>query len=129
MTIDEEIKHQEEISDRYARMSEYEGNNGNDGIAKDCAQCAADHRQLAEWLKELKELRNSVGAVKLSNMKEALALIRTLKAELNGWKEDPFGIIAEVCGAATDCKRCQWYEKCPCYPEEWYPEKWRTENV
>jgi hypothetical protein len=37
-------------------MSEYEGNNGNDGIAKDCAQCAADHRQLAKWLKELKEL-------------------------------------------------------------------------
>jgi hypothetical protein len=57
MTIDEEIKHQEEISDRYARMSEYEENNGNDGIAKDCAQCAADHRQLAEWLKELKEAK------------------------------------------------------------------------
>lgn len=54
MTIDEEIKHQEEISDRYARMSEYEG---NEGIAKDCAQCAADHRQLAEWLTELKHLR------------------------------------------------------------------------
>jgi hypothetical protein len=62
MTIDEEIKHQEEISDRYARMSEYEENNGNDGIAKDCAQCAADHRQLAEWLTELKELRGLVAA-------------------------------------------------------------------
>ena len=81
--------------------------------AVSCEQCAADHRQLAEWLRELKELRNSVGGVKLSNMKEALALIRTLKAELNGWKEDPFGIIAEVCGAVTDCRRCQWHEKCP----------------
>jgi bacterioferritin-associated ferredoxin len=129
MTIDEEIKHQEEISDRYARMSEYEENNGNDGIAKDCAECAADHRQLAEWLTELKELKNSIGAVKLSNMKEALALIRTLKAELNGWKEDPFGIIAEVCGAVTDCSRCQWYEKCP-FPKNYgnYPEEWRKDE-
>ena len=82
-------------------------------------------RQLAEWLTDYKELKNSIGAVKLSNMKEALALIRTLKAELNGWKEDPFGIIAEVCKAVTDCRRCQWYEKCPflisydCYPEDW----------
>ena len=57
MTIDEEIKHQEEISNRYARMSEYERNEGNEGIAKDCAQCAADHAQLAEWLTELKEFK------------------------------------------------------------------------
>ena len=64
MTIDEEIKHQEEISDRYARMSEYEGNEGNEGIAKDCAQCAADHAQLAEWLTELKEARKLLTATK-----------------------------------------------------------------
>jgi len=92
-----------------------------------CLQCAADHRQLAEWLTDYKELKNSIGAVKLSNMKEALALIRTLKAELNGWKEDPFGIIAEVCGAVTDCRRCQWYEKCPKNYGS-YPSEWRAEN-
>ena len=62
MTLDEEIKHQEEISDRYTRMSEYEGNGGNEGIAKDCAQCAADHRQLAEWLTELKEAKRLLKA-------------------------------------------------------------------
>lgn len=85
-----------------------------------------DHSQLTEWLKELKELRESIGAFKLSNMKEALALMRTLKAELNGWEEDPFCIIAEVCGAVTDCRRCQWYEKCP-FPKNYgsYPEDWR----
>ena len=84
--------------------------------------------ELTEWFKELKELRESIGAVKLSNMKEALALIRTLKAELNGWIEDPFSIIAEVCRSRTDCIRCQWNEKCPfskknamyeSYPDEW----------
>ena len=68
MTIDEEIKHQEEISDRYARMSEYEG---NEGIAKDCAQCAADHRQLAEWLTDYKELKT-----KYSDVQEKIREIR-----------------------------------------------------
>lgn len=128
MTIDEAIRHCEEVAwenDRKAMCVEEAYQTTEQ---QNCEQCAADHRQLAEWLTDYKELKKSIGAVKLSNMKEALALIRTLKAELNGWKEDPFGIIAEVCGAATDCKCCQWYEKCPCYPEEWYPEKWRTEN-
>ena len=100
-----------------------------DREAKECRECAAEHRQLAEWLTDYKELKNSIGAVKLSNMKEALALIRTLKAELNGWKEDPFGIIAEVCRLVADCRRCQWYEKCP-FPKNYgsYPEEWRTKN-
>jgi hypothetical protein len=70
MTIDEEIKHQEEISDRYARMTEYEENEGNEGIAKDCAQCAADHRQLAEWLTELQELKLQIAAPRLGSIEE-----------------------------------------------------------
>ena len=28
-----------------------------DGLAENCSACAAEHRQLAEWLKELKERR------------------------------------------------------------------------
>ena len=68
MTIDEAIRHCEEVVERYETK---EG----------CQECAADHRQLAEWLTELKELKNSIGAVKLSNMKEALKLIREYKAE------------------------------------------------
>ena len=39
MTLDEAIKHSQFVADT------------------NCDQCAEDHRQLAEWLKELKELR------------------------------------------------------------------------
>ena len=39
MTIDEAIKHCEEVAD------------------SKCDECGAEHRQLAEWLKELKERR------------------------------------------------------------------------
>lgn len=95
-----------------------------------CKEGIALNKQHIEWLTELKELRNSIGAVKLSNMKEALALIRTLKAQLNGWEEDPFGIIAEVCRPMTECIRYQWCNKCPFSREnnsiyEGYPDEWR----
>ena len=129
MTIDEAIAHAMEVAERQEYLSTqnhgYCEEKWNVKAREKCAKCAAEHRQLAEWLADYKKLKNSIGAIKLSNMKEALALIRTLKAELNGWKEDPFAIIAEVCGSATDCTRCQWYEKCPfrqnygSYPGDW----------
>lgn len=47
MTINEAIKHCEEEAEKYM---EY-------GIETECYQCGKEHEQLAEWLKELKELR------------------------------------------------------------------------
>lgn len=68
MTIDEAIIYHIQKADSYHKAMPNYGE-------------AADHRQLAEWLTDYKELKNSIGAVKLSNMKEALALIREYKAE------------------------------------------------
>lgn len=51
------------------------------GFARDKEASAERYEQLAEWLTELKELKNSIGAIKLSNMNEALELIREYKAE------------------------------------------------
>jgi len=44
MTLDEAIKHCEEVADGMTEQGK-------------CTECAAEHRQLAEWLKELKQLR------------------------------------------------------------------------
>ena len=60
MTIDEAIKHCEEV----AKENEYASKKGiwflpeNEvkDIKEQCAECAADHRQLADWLRELQEL-------------------------------------------------------------------------
>lgn len=41
MTLDEAIKHAEKVAEQN----------------KGCQKCAEEHRQLAEWLRELKELR------------------------------------------------------------------------
>lgn len=85
MTIEEAIKHCLEVAeqqeadsfiDRWSDDDEW-----SESLKENCRQCAADHRQLAEWLTELKELKNSIGVVRLNNMTEALKLIRAYKAE------------------------------------------------
>ena len=83
MTIDEAIRHCLEVAEQNETQAEKWQEEGGEewGKTTACRECAAEHRQLAEWLTELKELKNSIGAVKLSNMKEALKLIREYKVE------------------------------------------------
>ena len=50
MTLDEAIEHAEEVAD------------------SKCDSCGAEHRQLADWLKELKDLRERL--IKQTNKKE-----------------------------------------------------------
>jgi len=56
MTIDEAIKHCEEV----AEENEKNAKSINNIYKKSCLECASEHRQLAEWLKELKALRRNV---------------------------------------------------------------------
>ena len=54
MTLDEEIKHVEEVAEENQAIvdaCDYYGDN----MAK-CEKCAKEHRQLAEWLKDYKRL-------------------------------------------------------------------------
>lgn len=66
MTIDEAIKHCEEVAERYERMED----SHDDKLKEECLQCAADHRQLAEWLMELQELSLQIEAPKLGSIEE-----------------------------------------------------------
>ena len=59
MTLDEAIKHAEEVADvcefeasKYDMTDAYESH-----VACQNGKCAEEHRQLAGWLKELKQLR------------------------------------------------------------------------
>lgn len=56
MTLDEAIKHCEEVAENQEWLSEsYDDESMG---AKLCKECASEHRQLAEWLKDLKEYRD-----------------------------------------------------------------------
>ena len=86
MTLDEAIKHCEEVAEKQENNAK--GCNSFDEWTETeyydkekCLQCAADHRQLAEWLTDYKELRNSLGAVKLKDMKDAVKLLQELSNE------------------------------------------------
>ena len=68
MTIDEAIRHAEEVAEEQEKSCEVFGSLKNhhpnsyerltaENYEKKCADCAADHRQLAEWLRELKEAK------------------------------------------------------------------------
>lgn len=103
MTIDEAISHALEVAgEQQERADSAELIDILDGLdVEACKECAADHRQLAEWLTELKELKNSIGAVKLNNMKEALELIRAYKAEnaaLREFNDKIYDVLSEQFG-------------------------------
>jgi biotin-(acetyl-CoA carboxylase) ligase len=66
MTLDEAIKHSEEVAEEKEKQAwesqlqeEYEK-------IKPCKKCAEEHRQLAEWLKELKQLREQTKWIPVS---------------------------------------------------------------
>lgn len=62
LTLDEAIKHCLEVAEQNETKALSIEGTIIDRVAKDCRRCAADHRQLAEWLTELKELRGLVAA-------------------------------------------------------------------
>lgn len=56
MSIDEAIAHALEVAELNEKRLDKEGN----PYYEKCERCAAEHRQLAEWLKELKQLREQM---------------------------------------------------------------------
>ena len=55
MTLDEAIKHCLEVAEKNDAATTWQGT--IDSIKQRCAECAAEHRQLAEWLEELRARR------------------------------------------------------------------------
>lgn len=58
MTLDEAIKHCEEVAEENEGMCRVEEAMGLGLQNAEMMKCASEHRQLAEWLKELKYRRN-----------------------------------------------------------------------
>ena len=107
MTIDEAISHALEVAEQnetsaitYKNCKEIKTNMYEKLTAEkaenDCRECAADHRQLAEWLTELKEAK------------------RLLKLAVEDFKEINSDILT--------CKYCKWYsaetDECTFYPDD-----------
>lgn len=61
MTLEEAIKHCEEVAEELDMKAGFETDNERYAMSeserKQCKECANEHRQLAEWLRELKKYR------------------------------------------------------------------------
>ena len=62
MTLDEAIAHCEEVM--MDNIEKTKDRNASDPVAHNCFECADNHRQLAEWLKELKRHREAWKKIK-----------------------------------------------------------------
>lgn len=59
MTLDEAIKHCEEVAESKRKQVENDDWEKGSLTERDCLECAEEHRQLAEWLKELKAYKET----------------------------------------------------------------------
>lgn len=57
MTIEEAIKHCEEVAEENIKQAKHCSIFGDKQVGLECVECAEEHRQLAAWLRELKESR------------------------------------------------------------------------
>lgn len=82
MTLEEAIKHCENVAEENEtdfRLCPNQECNGSEdcsclkhGSGKGCLKCATEHRQLAKWLKELKELREQNSPVSVSGTSDLI---------------------------------------------------------
>ena len=73
MTLDEAIKHCEEVAESKEKQVKEGVWERNSNTEKRCYECAKEHRQLAKWLKELKKLRKEQREVYENGYKEGHA--------------------------------------------------------
>lgn len=107
MTIDEAIKHCEKVAEKNEKKAEYRPRmDYYDEIESrtDCLECAADHRQLAKWLTELKEAKRL--------LKEAVPIINNMFPEVGScWGCANHDETNDRCkaGAFEECAEvCKW---------------------
>lgn len=61
MNIDEAIKHCEEVAEtEEQKLKDWKGDYSHLQKIDSCKECASEHRQLADWLKELKAYREAM---------------------------------------------------------------------
>ena len=90
LTLDEAIKHCLEVAERQEKLKE--SKYISDIEVQYCDKCAADHRQLAEWLTELKEAKRLLKAA-------VEDIARTDSCFLCKYYDSP----AESCQTTDDC--------------------------
>ena len=88
MTLDEAIKHAEEVADEKKKeaCNLYDAKNYEE--SRECIWCADEYRQLAEWLKELKVYRSVLSTEDCISRESARDLMYHKQEPLNEYDLD-----------------------------------------
>ena len=115
MTLDEAIKHAEEVADEKKKeaCNLYDVKNYEE--SRECIWCSEEHRQLAGWLKELKQLRKQTSWIPVSK--------RSPEKSGYYWCTFGGGIITGRDYYTTESDAKEIYDE----PEEY--TGWRSQNV
>lgn len=86
ITLDEAIKHCKEVAEQKDLESGFDTDNERyimtDNERADCKECANEHRQLAEWLTELKQFKEQESCEDVISRSYALNVINLMKANI-----------------------------------------------
>ena len=108
MTLEKAIIHAEAVAKTKEREAKENRNHGGwvyDDEAKKCSACAAEHRQLAEWLNELKERREGR---RMSRLDDAISDVAYILDTLMAYRN-----IVD----SGDCNRCGKKKTCEFVPK------------
>ena len=92
MTLDEAIKHAEEVAEENQSIvdsCDYYGEN----MIK-CEKCAEEHRQLAEWLKDYK-VKEEINQSLLYENERLIKSVQEIKAEIENMTEYPIFVDSD----------------------------------
>ena len=92
MTVEEAIKHAEKIAKAETENAEFfdlgeESSEMYKEKYDKCLACAAEHRQLAEWLKNLKKVKDIIKQHDKDSMPEDFWYIDRIREVVNGGNE------------------------------------------
>ena len=125
LTLDEAIKHCLEVAEQNETQADKWREEGGEewGKTTACQECTAQHRQLAEWLKELKDLREENKVLMsecdrlikekgelLKKSEQTAEYKRLLKSVIDEWHI--------VCEWGNCGEYCGWYKNGKC-TQEW----------
>ena len=88
MKLEEAIKHAKDVATKKYRQAKLHRANAEDEKLDRCIECMKEHEQLAEWLEELKELREYKKKMKaqflddIENPLEPIKLSSALESEI-----------------------------------------------
>ena len=97
MTLDEAIKHCEEVAEELEEEA-VKGCCDDTEIVNNCYECASEHRQLAEWLRELKAYRGILAnADRLIESEYGVVIIEGYKDVIDQMNEVYMEVNADEC--------------------------------